>query len=689
MDYQGVLITTSGTPIADGTHVLTISLYDEQNPGTAIFSEVYKVQTNHGLFNVTLGSQSPIPDAVQFDKQYSLGIAVDGTAEMKPRTLLTSVPYAMRSQVAEMANSLSPNANGLVTSINEVGGHIILAGDSTISVNSGSRVITLHSNGISTIMDTDNTMMISGVRGPLTKIGVADNAIVTKKIADRAVTPNKINQAGAANGQVLKWNGTTWAPSDDVSGSMTAGTDITILGNTVSVTHPLPLGTFPNSTLRWNGTQWVENTNLTSAASGLTTVNNSLYLTGGSGTAELRIYQPVAMGTNYTSFQVQQQNACITYTLPSSLPSSLSLLTTDANGQMNWTNSFPMPVPFDLITSGTNQNQTLSVGNGTNLSPTGTGIIAANQFIGNGSTTTAVDLATGEVAGILPIANGGTNSGTALVNNRLMVSGSGSVVEFNPGTLGQVLVSGGTTSAPTWTSIPLPQGGTLNNSTLRWNSATSQWVENTNVLSTPAGMVTVNNGMNLNGVSSPLQINGSAGTTGQFLTSAGVGNTPTWTTGSLLPNGTATDNTLRWNGTAWVETSNITSSAPGLLTVNAGTNLSGSNSPLELNGSAGASGQFLTSAGIGVTPTWTTGSLLPNGTSTDNTLRWNGTAWVETSNITSSAPGLLTVKAGTNLSGANSPLQLNGSAGSSGQFLTSAGIGATPTWTTGKWNCNR
>ena len=44
------------------------------------------------------------------------------------------------------------------------------------------------------------------------------------------------------------------------------------------------------------------------------------------------------------------------------------------------------------------------------------------------------------------------------------------------------------------------------------------------------------------------------------------------------------------------------------------------------------------------------------------------------------ASGLLTATAGINLSGAASPLQANGSDGTSGQVLVSAGAGATPTW---------
>ena len=49
--------------------------------------------------------------------------------------------------------------------------------------------------------------------------------------------------------------------------------------------------------------------------------------------------------------------------------------------------------------------------------------------------------------------------------------------------------------------------------------------------------------------------------------------------------------------------------------------------------------------------------------------------------VSVNATGLFAATAGVNLSGAASPLQANGSAGTTGQVLMSAGAGATPTWT--------
>ncbi|MBN8681668.1 MAG: tail fiber domain-containing protein [Chitinophagales bacterium] len=68
---------------------------------------------------------------------------------------------------------------------------------------------------------------------------IADNAITTAKLNNQSVTAAKLDDMGAANGQVLKWNGTTWAPAADNSAnlSITGGTGITVInsGNNVLI----------------------------------------------------------------------------------------------------------------------------------------------------------------------------------------------------------------------------------------------------------------------------------------------------------------------------------------------------------------------------------------------------------------------------------------------------------------------
>lgn len=126
----------------------------------------------------------------------------------------------------------------------------------------------------------------------------------------------------------------------------------------------------------------------------------------------------------------------------------------------SWTSSFPtgLNVPFNQISSGTNTGQTLIVGTGSTLDPTGTGSITANKYITSASTTDAVDLNTTEVSGTLPVTNGGTGlTSVGIAGSTLYSNGTGLSV-LPPGTAGQVLAMNGSATATTWTSI-LNAGG--------------------------------------------------------------------------------------------------------------------------------------------------------------------------------------------------------------------------------------
>ena len=102
----------------------------------------------------------------------------------------------------------------------------------------------------------------------------------------------------------------------------------------------------------------------------------------------------------------------------------------------------------------------------------------------------------------------------------------------------------------------------------------------------------------------------STGTVGQVLTSSGVGAVPTWV--SIGPGAASalTGTTLASN----VVTSSLTTigtltalAVTGVTSMAGAVNLSGASSPLRVvGGNAGTAGQVLTSAGAGVTPTWTT-----------------------------------------------------------------------------------
>ncbi len=454
----------------------------------------------------------------------------------------------------------------------------------------------------------------------------------------------------------------------------------------------LTAGTANDNTLRWSGAAWVETALIKSSATGLLTANGGvnlnttsspLQLNGSAGTSGQFLTSAGAGATptwstgsllpNATATDNTLRWSGTTWVESAVVKSSATGLVT-ANGGLNL-NTTASPLQLNGAAGTTGQVLT-SAGAGatptwTTLATLTAGTATDNTLRWSGTAWIETSLVKASAAGQVTV-----SAGLILNTAASPLSLNGSV-----GTTGQFLTSAGAGATPTWTTGSLLPNGTGTDNTLRWNGTT--WVESSVVRSSVTGLVTANGGVNLNGTTAPLQLNNSAGTVGQVLTSGGAGNTPTWTTAFLLSAGTATDNTLRWNGSNWVESSLVKSTATGQITVNAGLTLNAASSPLVLNGSAGTTGQFLTSAGAGVTPTWTTGSLLPNGSAVDNTLRWNGSNWVESSVVKSSSTGQVSVDAGLKLNSTASPLILNSTAGTTGQFLTSAGAGATPTWTTG------
>lgn len=177
MSYQGLIIDGSGNPISDGNHTLEINLYATPTITTPLHSETFLAVTKAGIFNVILGAATPFPATLLFDKQYWLGVSVDGGAEMTPRTALTAAPYAIRAGYADLASGVSPDARGVVTSLNEIDGPVRIVGDSIIKVTQSGSVISL-SAVIPDLKGVPFNLITSGVNKGQTLI-VGDSSTLT------------------------------------------------------------------------------------------------------------------------------------------------------------------------------------------------------------------------------------------------------------------------------------------------------------------------------------------------------------------------------------------------------------------------------------------------------------------------------------------------------------------------------
>ena len=99
--YQGRLADASGNPLT-GTYNMIFRLYEAASSGAPLWTEQWTgsngVKASDGLFNVMLGSLTPIPTSLVTDHaSLFLGITVGTDDEMTPRVQLGSVPFAVQA----------------------------------------------------------------------------------------------------------------------------------------------------------------------------------------------------------------------------------------------------------------------------------------------------------------------------------------------------------------------------------------------------------------------------------------------------------------------------------------------------------------------------------------------------------------------------------------------------------------
>ena len=223
LSYQGILTDASGNLLPDGNKNLTISLYADASGGSALFTETQSVSVVKGRYMMIIGSLTPIPPNLSFSNSYFLGVSVDGSAELAPRTPLTSSPYALHAAIAD---GVSSNVVGVVTTLNNLSGSLTLQGGGGTSITANGHTLTISSsgsggNGIQGLQSGDGTLTVLSSAGPVADVRLSPSAITTKFLGDAAVTAPKISAEGADIGQVLTSNGFGVAVWKNISATST------------------------------------------------------------------------------------------------------------------------------------------------------------------------------------------------------------------------------------------------------------------------------------------------------------------------------------------------------------------------------------------------------------------------------------------------------------------------------------
>ncbi|MEO6760126.1 MAG: hypothetical protein ABIO24_11785, partial [Saprospiraceae bacterium] len=167
-----------------------------------------------------------------------------GTAEISPNAVTTTKISNGAITAAKLDNMGA--ANGQVIKWNgtawapaaDLSGSINLNAGNGITITGTSPNLTITNSGDTNASDDITTTSIANgdVTGPFSSLQLKAGVVGTPELANKAVTGAKIDDMSAASGQVLKWNGTTWGPAADQTGSFNVlagtGIDVTPSGNT-------------------------------------------------------------------------------------------------------------------------------------------------------------------------------------------------------------------------------------------------------------------------------------------------------------------------------------------------------------------------------------------------------------------------------------------------------------------------
>ena len=247
--YQAVIRDAAGAVMANQELNIEIIILKGGGFGEVVYDEQHTDTTNQfGLMTLDIGSGNvstgDFSSIAWGDDTYFLMVEMDGIS--MGTTQLLSVPYAFHAQTvsedkvddadADPLNeiqSLSLSGNDL--SLSKGGGSVTLPASAGGGDNWGTQTVVtdetltglgtetnplgIVDGGVTSAKILDGSILTHDLADfNVTADKLANNSVTTEKINAGAVTGIKIAQAGATNGQALKWDGSTWAPADDLSG---------------------------------------------------------------------------------------------------------------------------------------------------------------------------------------------------------------------------------------------------------------------------------------------------------------------------------------------------------------------------------------------------------------------------------------------------------------------------------------
>ena len=115
VSFQGLLTDPgTGLPIADATYSIRFSIWDGAGAGTEQWNETQNVTTSGGLFDVLLGSVTPLTTTVFDGDPRYLEVKVGADPAMTPRQRFVTVPYAFFAEDASLLDGIDSTNFALI-----------------------------------------------------------------------------------------------------------------------------------------------------------------------------------------------------------------------------------------------------------------------------------------------------------------------------------------------------------------------------------------------------------------------------------------------------------------------------------------------------------------------------------------------------------------------------------------------
>ena len=639
LSWQGVLTDQFRAPVPNGPYNITIRIYDAPTGGTSLWQETEGVTTFDGVFTTLLGDQTPL--SIPFDRPYWLSIELQGEAEMTPRIPLVAAPYALNAAHASVADSVTGGMGMRVQSLNGISGSVQVVGR-------GGTVVT--QSGDTLIITSGGSQLPTGTKdGEVIRWNAATNAWesgeITVATAPRLSgngsngSPLDIAQMGATDQQVLQWDQTsgTWKPG---SISVAANTGAPLQGDGTTG-NPLGLrdGSTEGQALFWNGTNWIT-TSATQPQDG------DGFLWDGSS----KTWKPGRQSLNLSP-----------------------RLSGDGTGT----------APLDIAGQGATDGQALLWDGASNSwKPGNAFVVRTPPFVGNGSANSPLALADGTNPGQILYWNGTDwriSTGRAPRDGEVLRWNAGAghwdpmgveITNNVPLSRGSIWVGGANDTAQ---QVGIGQA----NQVLSVNTAGTapEWTSSLHVDSVDAAHLRVQNDATIDG---NLQVNG----TRVDLPNGSIDNSELANSSLSVNYGTGLsgDTVVTLGGTLNVQNTGVTSltgtanqvavdQPTGNITLTLPQDIHTDATPtfdgLTLDNiitTSNADQIVVSNNGTVESRSFTSlmpGGILPQGTSTNSTLRWDGTNWIENTGVTADDSGNLNTSGNSTVDG---DLTVNGTA---------------------------